>query len=134
MGKAAILLSDGSERVPYNEPDYPVHVGRSWLSALENMRFAHHWHDDLEFSYMLKGHMIYSVDGEAVEMCAGQGIFVNSRRVHGNYSADATDGEYICVLIHPSLLCANPRLERDYIAPLAENNALPYLILREDVP
>ena len=43
----ANLFSDGSERVPYENPDFPIYASRSWLSALENMRFAHHWHDDL---------------------------------------------------------------------------------------
>ncbi len=133
MARTANLYSDGSERVPYEDPDFPIYAGRSWLSALENMRFAHHWHDDLEISYMLKGHMNYAVDGDTVELRAGEGIFVNSRHVHGNYSADATDGEYICALVHPSLLCANPSLDREYIAPMTSNNALPYLVLREDV-
>lgn len=134
MGRAASLYSDGSERVPYENPDFPIYASRSWLSALENMYFAHHWHDDLEFSYMLKGHMSYAIDGEIVELHVGEGIFVNSRHVHGNYSADATDGEYICALVHPSLLCATPHLDREYIAPLTSNNALAYLVLRGEVP
>jgi AraC-like DNA-binding protein len=133
MGKTANLFSDGSERVPYENPDFPVYAGRSWLSALENMRFAHHWHDDLEFSFMLSGHMIYFVDGAAIELKAGEGIFVNARRVHGNYSADKTDAEYICALVHPSLLCLNAYLDRECVAPLTANNAMPYLILRPEV-
>ena len=134
MGRTANLFSDGSERVPYINPEFPIYAGRSWLSALENMRFAHHWHDDLEFSCVLEGHMTYSVDGEAIDLRTGEGIFVNARRVHGNFSADKTDAEYVCALVHPSLLCVNAYLDRECVAPLAANNALPYLVLGPEVP
>ncbi len=134
MGRTANLFSDGSERVLYNNPDFPIYTRRSWLSSIENMRCAHHWHDDLEFSCMLEGHMYYAVDGEAIDLRAGEGIFVNARRVHGNYSADSTDAEYICALVHPSLLCVNAYLDRECVAPLSANNALPYLVLRPEIP
>lgn len=127
------LMSDCSERVHYNIPGHPVYACRAWLSVYRNMACACHWHDDLEFGYVLTGHMMYSVNGETVEVCSGEGIFINARQLHNNFSGDGSDGEYICLLIHPSLLCADKYLEETYIEPLMSNRAFTYMILHRDI-
>lgn len=126
-------MSDCSERVHYNIPGHPVYASRAWLSVYRNMASACHWHDDLEFGYVLTGHMMYSVNGDNVEVGSGEGIFINARQLHNNFSADGSDSEYICMLIHPSLLCADKYLEETYIAPLTSNNAFTYMLLRSDI-
>ncbi len=127
------LMSDCSERVHYNIPGHPVYAGRAWLSVYRNMASACHWHDDLEFGYVLNGHMMYSVNGETVEVGSGKGIFINARQLHNNFSGDGTDSEYICLLIHPSLLSADKYLEETYITPLMSNEGFTHMILHREI-
>jgi AraC-like DNA-binding protein len=127
------LMSDCSERVHYNIPGHPVYANKAWLSVYRNMASACHWHDDLEFGYVLTGHMMYSVNGETIEVNSGKGIFINARQLHNNFSVDGTDSEYICLLIHPSLLCADKYLEETYIMPLTSNGSFTHMILHQDI-
>lgn len=134
MGQRIDVMSDGSERVPYNAPDYPLYVSKCSLSLCQDMGAASHWHDDLEFSVILSGHQIYEINGTEMRIEAGEGVFVNARQLHRNYSADRDDSLYTCVLIHPSLLCATQVLEEEYVKPLMTNGGFTHAILRKSVP
>ena len=128
------LQSDNSERITYNRPEIPVFAKRGRLSNFLNFAVTSHWHDDVEFSVILSGQMTYNVNGTAHIIEQGNGIFVNSRQFHGNFSVNGADCEYICVLLHPILLCANQFLEKTCVIPVISNDAFPYSVLRRDVP
>lgn len=128
------LRSDSSERVPHILPDYPVYAGLGALSLHRDMRSPSHWHDDLEFGLIVSGRMAYAINGEPCELEAGEGIFINSRQLHHNYARDGGDCTYICVLIHPSLLCPNAYFAENCVAPITSNAAFPYCVLKPDIP
>lgn len=130
------LLSDNSERIPYNyHPDIPAYINKGKLSNFLNFTAPSHWHDDVELSIILSGRMSYNINGTIYTLERGNGIFVNSRQFHSNFSVDgSTDCEYICVLFHPVLLCANQYLEKSCIIPVISNNAFPYTILHQGIP
>lgn len=71
------LLKDNSEIVPYNFPSFPVYARKHWLSHYPNMTAVSHWHADLEFIVILKGKMLYSVNGKDYLLEEGHNIFVN---------------------------------------------------------
>lgn len=126
------LFNDNSERIPYNRPDMPIYIGRGQLSNFVNLSASGHWHDDIEFSVILNGQMSYNINGTIHTVKQGEGVFINSRQFHSHYSENNTDCEYICVLLHPVLLCANQYLEKNCVVPILSNNAFPYTILHED--
>lgn len=127
------LLSDLSEKVPYNVPGFPAYASHSHISRCQSARVATHWHDDLEFGILLSGHMTYDVNGTELPLSSGDGIFVNARQLHSNYSADGNDCDYMCVLIHPSLLCGTPYIKDEFVSPLMTNEAFPYQVLHQNV-
>lgn len=133
MNRHIEMMSDCSERVPYNIEGLPIHGTKSPLSDYAGMACATHWHDDLEFGVPLTGGMCYSINGEQFTIEAGQGVFINARQLHNNFSPDGRDCEYVCVLIHPSLLCANDHLEQNYVQPIMNNGAFTHMVLDEDV-
>lgn len=124
------LMSDGSECVPYNIPDYPMYARQ----PARGRKVPPHWHDDLELSRVIRGRMNYYINGDVVALEAGQGIFVNARQLHGNYCADGENCEYGCLLVHPSLLGAHPYLREQCVKPLTGNPAFPYLVLSDAEP
>lgn len=113
----------------------PVYANAGKLSNFLNFTASSHWHDDVEFSIILSGRMSYNINGTIHTLEQGDGLFINSRQFHSNFSIDGnTDCEYVCVLFHPVLLCANQYLEKSCIIPVISNNAFPYSILHPDTP
>lgn len=128
MEHAIVTRKDSSEVFKYDFDGYPVlsQVGHmlSWKNHIVDV----HWHDDIEFSVVQKGSMNFLINGETVRLEEGQGLIVNSRRLHG-HSTDDRDCEYLCTLMHPMLLCASSELEQRYVAPIISENFLPYIKL-----
>lgn len=126
------VKNDRSEKVTYNTPDFPAYVRKGILSTYPNYSAISHWHDDIEFIYVLSGQMQYNINGKNILLKSGEGVFVNTRQLHYGFSAEHEECIFICVLIHPFLLCASPFVEQNYIIPVLQNECMPYLILHKE--
>ena len=124
--QGSVLNSDLSENVAYNNPDFPAYIKRGQLSSYPDFRAVSHWHDDLEFILILEGQMSYDVNGQKLSLQAGEGIFVNSRCFHYGYSDAHNECIFICVLLSPLLLSANPYFVENCLNPLIQNMHFPY--------
>jgi len=101
------VFSDMSERLNYNLPGFPIYARKGELRQFDRYAAACHWHPDLEFILILNGTMDYSVNGQTLRMNKGDGIFVNSKRLHYGFSDDKTDCSFIVVVVHPIVLGEN---------------------------
>ncbi|MDD3279794.1 MAG: AraC family transcriptional regulator [Lachnospiraceae bacterium] len=128
-----ITRDDKSEKVQYNIVDFPAYIKPGVLSTYPNYSAISHWHDDVEFIAITSGHMLYNVNGEIVRLEEGDGIFVNARQLHYGFSDDQSECIFVCVLLHPMLLCSSRYLEQKYITPVLQNENLPYHLLHHDV-
>ena len=97
------LLSDLSERVPYAVRGLPVYARCDSLSIYD-YRCACHWHRDLEFVRVVNGTMHYFVNGAVTRLAAGEGLVVNSSRLHYGFSPDRQEARFSCAVIDPSLV------------------------------
>lgn len=127
------LNQDYSEKVRYDSPDYPIYIRRGLLSHYPNHTAPNHWHEDLELIAVTSGEMEYNVNGEILRLGAGEGILVNSGQMHFGFSHRKSECDFICVLLHPMLLCSAGSYERDYLLPVTRNAGMPYLFLDPDV-
>ena len=91
MAYTLSLRSDGSEKVPYTHPEYPLYLSHALLSRACEGRVPFHWHDDLEILAVLSGRMNYAVDGEVFSLTPGSGIFCGPRHIHANYAQEGED-------------------------------------------
>lgn len=123
---------DSSETVAYNNPLFPVYARYGILSSYPDYTAISHWHRDLEFIVIMKGAMTYSVNGVLVELTENHGIMVNSRQLHYGFSPQHEECEFICILLSPELLEGNTWFCQNYIEPVTENAACPYLHLAPD--
>lgn len=128
------LLSDSSERIPYNCTDSPISIRKRYLSSFLNSTITNHWHDDIEFCMIQSGKMSYNVNGDIVQLKQGEGIFINFRQFHGNFSSDDHDCEYISIVFHPMLLSINQALESTYVTPVITNDGFHYELLDQTTP
>jgi len=114
MNDALVVFSDLSEKLNYNLPNFPLYVRKGTLHNFHNYAAACHWHPDIEFILVLEGSMDFFVNGEVLHIDKGNGIFVNSNRLHYGFSQNKNDCTYIVVVIHPSLLGEVASLARSY--------------------
>ncbi len=127
------LRFDGSEKVKYDYDDFRSYIRDSMLSVWPNYTAFSHWHDDLEFISILSGYMDYNVNGEIIRLNAGQGIMVNSRQLHYGFSREQKECKFICILLHPVILCSSQHIERDFVSPILSDDSIPYILLDEKV-
>lgn len=125
------INSDLSENVAYNHPLFPAYARRGLLSTYPNYSAVSHWHDDLEMNILVNGSMDFNVNGEVVKL--KKGILINSRQLHFGFSKSRQECEFLCVLLHPDLLCANDWFRSKYIVPFLTRRMPPYLILSEEI-
>lgn len=126
------LNENYSEKICYDIPQYPAYIRRGLLSQYPNYSAPNHWHDDIELIAVLSGEMEYSVNGELLELKKGQGLLVNAGQMHFGFSQEKKECDFICVLLHPILLCPLPSFERDFVNPVIQNKGLPYLLLKPE--
>ncbi len=127
------LEDDRSERVRYDYTDYPIYIRRALLSSYSNHAAPMHWHDDIEFIAVLTGEMEYNVNGEIITLKENEGIIINTRQLHFGFSAEKKECDFICILLHPLILCATAAYERDFVTPLL-NNSNAFIKLESDTP
>ena len=129
------IRDDGSEQVSYNQPDFPALLRKNNLRTNASLCSARsHWHDDVEFISVLSGSAKYNVNGEIITICEGEGIFVNSRQFHYILTNGSADCLFYCAVVHPMLLCASRKVEKQYVRPVLDNADLPYLHLSNRIP
>lgn len=134
MTKNLEVFSDLSERLDYNLPDIPLYVRKGSLHQFNNHAAVAHWHVDVEFIYVQKGSMEFSVNGSITRLHQGEGIFVNSQRLHFGYSlADHNDCVFLVVVIHPSILGEKTSFIQTYWTEKFSLTMADFLVLTEEV-
>lgn len=128
------LNENYSEKICYDIPQYPAYIRRGLLSQYPNYSAPNHWHDDIELIAVLSGEMEYSVNGELLKLQKSQGLLVNAGQMHFGFSHEKKECDFICVLLHPVLLCPLPSIEQDFVKPLIQNQNLPYILLQPEIP
>ncbi len=127
------LKNDRSEKVKYDYTDYPIYIRRELLSSFSGHAAPAHWHDDIELIAVLSGEMQYNVNGEMITMTENEGIVVNARQLHFGFSTEKKECDFICILLHPLMLCATYAYERDFVLPVLHNRNAAYIKLNTDI-
>lgn len=130
----ADIKSDGSEVLHYDNPEFPVFIRKNTIPA--NCCFSDislHWHEDLEFIYVLSGDIGYFVDGEHIVMKAGEGIFVNAKHMHLICNANL-GCTLLCVIFPPTVLCSTEFMASKMVNSILNAKELSYILLSEQVP
>ena len=78
--------NDHSQIIEYNNPQFECFSSSAYFSANQHYFVPDHWHEDLEYLYVVEGELEYHVNGQNIIIHAGEGILVNSKRIHSNRS------------------------------------------------
>ncbi len=149
MPKGTLILNDNlSEILEYNSPTTPIKAAPAYLSDYPNGVIPAHWHKELECIVPLSGSLTYHVNNNSYTLHAGDGIIVNTNRLHlcspacttgdgrfDNITIDeSNDALYAVLLLHPDTLRFNHKMEEKYINPLLFDNNSDVFYLQQNVP
>lgn len=119
---------DNSEIITYDETGIPIFIRERYLSTYPDYRALCHWHEDIEFIYIVEGRMSYYINGKKIILKEGNSIMINSGQLHYGYSDHKEECRFYCIILHPSLLTTNKTLSKRYIEPVTQNHTLDYLL------
>lgn len=121
------LMQDFSEIVQYEQMGIPLYIRTADLAVYPEMSASCHWHDDIEWIYMLSGKMCYYINGKKIVLNEKDVLMINARQMHYGYSYKKQNCRFLCVLFHPSLFGSNQILLQKYVTPVIENADCEYL-------
>ena len=124
-----IPRDDKSQIVNYDNPLFYCYAQKNFYPSDVSCNIPEHWHEDLEFMYVIEGEMEYSVNGEQILLRSGEGICVPPRRIHANRSPRGTSCAFYCMILHPTYLAVSPYIEQTYVTPYLGSNSFDYLLL-----
>ena len=123
---------DRSQIIQYNNPLFQCYAVNPFFPKDKSFYVTEHWHEDLEYLYVIDGELEYTVNGEKNILHAGEGILINSKRIHSNRSVPGSHCAYYCAITHPSLMCPSKYIEQTYVNPIIDSHSFDYILLRED--
>ena len=121
------VMPDSSEIIHYNVPKLPIFINEQRLSQYPNMRALCHWHEDIEWIYIIEGEMKYDINGKNILLRQGDCLMVNSMQMHFGYAHKEQECLFICLVCHPLLLHFNTQVYNTYVTPIIKNRSVEYI-------
>ncbi|WP_028402272.1 AraC family transcriptional regulator [Ectobacillus panaciterrae] len=87
-----------------------------------------HWHDEIQFVFILKGEVIFQINEEKVVVQEGDGLFINSGCLHMAEEKKPSGCVYICLNVSPHFVLPQ-ELYTTYVYPYIQATNLSYLYI-----
>ncbi|SEG12485.1 AraC-type DNA-binding protein [Eubacterium ruminantium] len=125
-----VKREDGSEQVNYDDDSFPSYIYDGWIKPNVTWEKVPHFHEDIELLSVKTGKMAYSVNGQLIELHAGDTIFVNSNQIHYSVTLDNVTATYVICIVNPSILKSSVAVELQALLPILNNPNISYLRFR----
>ncbi len=128
--------ADGRELTRHGSFDFPLAVYTTTVSKNILGFINWHWHHELQFCLVVKDSVRVSVEGATFTLRKGEGMFINSERLHSISNAPHADATYVCFDFHPRLIAGfeGSAIQVRCIEPFIGRDAVPYIKLANKVP
>lgn len=123
---------DRQQQMNYTNPLFYCLAGQTYYPPEMAIAIPTHWHEDIEYLYITDGTLDYSINGKRLKLTAGEGIIVNSKRIHSNQSIRGQFSRFNYVIIHPSYLCASSYIEKKYVDPVICSDSFDFILLHKN--
>lgn len=87
-----------------------------------------HWHEEFQFVLVVKGVAIFQINEERMTVREGEGLFINSGRLHMARDKNDSDCVYICLNVSPSFVLSQ-ELYINFVNPYIQATNIPYIFL-----
>ncbi|MBQ4425315.1 MAG: AraC family transcriptional regulator [Lachnospiraceae bacterium] len=119
--------------MPY---EFPLAVHETFLKDKPRGFNDWHWHEEIQFSYILEGEMIMTCMGHDFLLRPGDGIFLNSNCSHMSRPVNPESARYLSLNIKPSLLTLfhGSVVEQKYFLPYANSPKMQVIAFSPEIP
>lgn len=112
--------------------DFPLAVYHTVLSKNMLGYVPLHWNEEIQFCLVTRGKVLFTVNGAKQLLAQGEGIFINSGRLHMARPVNDPASAYICLDIGLPLLQGFPGsiMEQKYLLPSVAAGSLDWCYLQ----
>jgi len=108
--------------------ELPIACYETTISKNVNGYIPLHWHDELQFVHVTKGEGTFQINEEKIVISEGEGLFINSGRLHTAEDNQQSGCVYICLNVAPYFVLPN-ELYMTYVYPYIKATNFPYLFI-----
>jgi AraC-like DNA-binding protein len=114
--------------------EYPILISKEVLSRYDRGYFLDHWHPEIEFTYIIEGEILYTINGIELLLKKGQGIFCNQNMMHSGKMHNRQECKYLSITFLPKLIYGFElsRIKTKYIDEIVKNPFFSYLLLLDN--
>lgn len=123
-----ILQENLSEVISYQNPAFMIRAYRGDLFEYVNKKVPAHWHREVEFIFLEEGTAVYHVNEQRYVLHKGDGLLVNSNRLHYGYSPCNSNFVYSVLQFSPDFVDSRPIRQR-FLNSLICDSCLDALLL-----
>ena len=123
-----ILQENLSELISYQNPAFMIRSYRGDLFEYINQKVPAHWHREVEFIFLEEGTAVYHVNEQKYLLHKGEGLLVNSNRLHYGYSPGNSNFVYSILQFNPDFVDSLP-IRQHYLNRLIGDSSLDAVLL-----
>ena len=133
MAKTLAKLQLGPDRKEndlHGTPDYPCEVYYTDLAKYKAGLMPEHWHNELEFGFVLKGSLLLKWNGQDTMVSENQCFFLNANVAH-SMKLMGEEACFYSVVFHEKFICVPKQLYIKYVQPIVNGTYYPMVLLKE---
>ena len=127
-----IIRSNDMQEVEGISAEYPYVLNRA---DSKETRVPWHWHEELEFSYVIRGTLKISIPGHTFSFQENEGFFINTNILHAMEAGDPQEGVFWhSYMFHPVFLGGQYKsiFESKYLSPVLTNRNCEVVAFRDE--
>lgn len=128
-----ILQENLAEVISYQDPAFLIRAYHGDLKDYVNQMIPAHWHSEVELIYLVEGTAVYHVNAQRFVLHKGDGLLVNSNRLHYGYSPDHSNFVYSILQFRPDFVDCKP-IRQNYVNRMVGDSGLDAALITPEGP
>lgn len=128
-----ILQENLAEVISYQDPAFTIRSYQGDLDEYVNHIVPAHWHSEVELIYLIEGTAVYHVNAQRYVLRKGDGLLVNSNRLHYGYSPDNSNFVYSILQFRPDFVESKP-IRQNYLNRMIGDSRMDAALITPEGP
>ena len=123
MAVSNIHLDDNlRENFQFNDASFQFDIGVDCYKDFPSATLPLHWHDFVEFDFVLSGTVSFTVNSEPFALSSGDCLYISSGTLHTAVQTGDADADVLVIVFRPELLASGLQgtVHQKYIRPLTD--------------
>lgn len=123
------------ETIPHKTGFVPYSIHDTTVPETETQALYLHWHDELEFFYLISGTLLFYVENDCFLLNAGEGIFIPPGLIHHAIRKTNDPIAFYAFVLSTDVMftTTDGHLYHTYILPIKHNNLSSVVVLKRDI-